>query len=82
MQGRSAHFIEFGTLDFKTLAENGPSLMSIVKPFVKDSKTELTLFSTYLANRHAVTLAKRGKDTPFDIPNAEILLKQYTNKKS
>jgi len=81
MQGRSAHFIEFGTLDFKTLAENGPSLMSIVKPFVKDSKTELTLFSTYLANRHAVTLAKRGKDTPFDIPNAEILLKQYTNKK-
>jgi len=81
MQGRSAHFIEFGTLDFKTLAENGPSLMSIVRPFVKDSKTETTLFGTYLVNRHAVTLAKRGKDTPIDIPNAEILLKKYTNKK-
>lgn len=81
MQGRSAHFIEFGTLDFNTLAENGPSLISITKPFVKDSKTETTLFSTYLINRHAVTLAKRGKDTPVDISNAEILLKKYTNRK-
>jgi len=81
MQGRSAHFIEFGTLDFKTLAENGPSLMSIVKPFVKDSKTETTLFSTYLINRHAITLAKKGKESGVDIPNAEIFLKKYTNKK-
>jgi len=81
MQGRSAHFIEFGTLDFKTLAENGPSLMSIVKPFVKNSKTETALFSTYLTNRHAVTLAKRGKESGVDIPNAEIFLKKYTNKK-
>ena len=80
MQGRSAHFIEFGTLDFNTLAENGPSLISIVKPFVKD-KTETKLLSTYLTNRHAVTLAKRGKDTPVDIPNAEIFLKKYANKK-
>lgn len=81
MQGRSAHFIEFGTLDFNTLAENGPSLMSIVRPFVKDSKTETALFSTYLTNRHAVTLAKRGKESGVDIPNAEIFLKKYTNKK-
>tara|TARA_R100000951_G_scaffold85912_1_gene73621 strand:- start:298 stop:4116 length:3819 start_codon:yes stop_codon:yes gene_type:complete len=81
MQGRSAHFIEFGTLDFKTLAENGPSLMSIVKPFVKDTKTETALFSTYLTNRHAVTLAKKGKESGVDIPNAEIFLKKYTNKK-
>ena len=81
MQGRSAHFIEFGTLDFKTLSENGPSLTSIVAPFVKESKNETALFGTYLTNRHAVTLAKRGKDTPVDIPNAEILLKKYANKK-
>jgi len=81
MQGRSAHFIEFGTLDFKTLSENGPSLTSIVAPFVKESKNETALFSTYLTNRHAVTLAKRGKDTPIDIPNAEILLKKYANRK-
>jgi hypothetical protein len=81
MQGRSAHFIEFGTLDFKTLSENGPSLTSIVSPFVKESKNETALFGTYLTNRHAVTLAKRGKDTPVDIPNAEIFLKKYTNRK-
>ena len=54
------------TLDFKTLDEVGPSLISIVKPFVKD-KTELNLLSTYLTNRHAVPLAKRGKETGVDI---------------
>jgi hypothetical protein len=81
MKGRSAHFIEFGTLDFKTLAETGPSLISIVKPFVKD-KTELNLLSTYLTNRHAVTLAKRNKETGVDIPNAEIFLKKYSKQKS
>ena len=80
MKGRSAHFIEFGTLDFKTLNETGPSLISIVKPFVKD-KTELNLLSTYLTNRHAVTLAKRNKETGVDIPNAEIFLKKYSKEK-
>ncbi len=80
MKGRSAHFIEFGTLDFKTLDEVGPSLISIVKPFVKD-KTELNLLSTYLTNRHAVTLAKRGKETGVDISNAEIFLKKYSKEK-
>jgi hypothetical protein len=80
MKGRSAHFIEFGTLDFKTLGETGPSLISIVKPFVKD-KTELNLLSTYLVNRHAVTLAKRNKETGVDIPNAEIFLKKYNKEK-
>ena len=80
MKGRSAHFIEFGTLDFKTLGETGPSLISIVKPFVKD-KTELNLLSTYLVNRHSVTLAKRNKETGVDIPNAEIFLKKYNKEK-
>ena len=80
MKGRSAHFIEFGTLDFKTLNETGPSLISIVQPFVKD-KTELNLLSTYLTNRHAVTLAKRNKETGVDIPNAEIFLKKYSKEK-
>ena len=80
MQGRSAHFIEFGTLDFNTLAETGPSLMSIVKPFVKD-KTETKLLSTYITNRQAVSLAKRGKESGIDILNAEIFLKKYANIK-
>lgn len=80
MQGRSAHFVEFGTLDFKTLAENGPSLMSIAEPFVK-KKTEAKLFSTYLTNRQAVSLAKINKESGVDIPNAQIFLKKYSNKK-
>jgi len=80
MQGRSGHFIEFGTLDFKTLSENGASLMSIVKPFVKE-KSETKLLSTYLINRQAVSLAKRNKETGVDIPNAEIFLKKYSKEK-
>jgi hypothetical protein len=80
MQGRSAHFIEFGTLDFNTLAETGPSLMSIAKPFVKE-KSETKLLSTYITNRQAVSLAKRGKESGVDIPNAEIFLKKYANIK-
>lgn len=80
MQGRSGYFIEFGTLDFKTLSENGASLMSIVKPFVK-KKSETKLLSIYLINRHAVSLAKRNKETGVDIPNAEIFLKEYSKKK-
>lgn len=80
MQGRSAHFVEFGTLDFKTLAENGPSLMSIAEPFVK-KKTEAKLFSTYLTNRQAISLAKKNKESGVDIPNAQIFLKKYANKK-
>lgn len=80
MQGRSGHFIEFGTLDFNTLSENGPSLMSIVKPFVKE-KSEINLFSTYLTNRQGLSLAERSKETGIDIDNAKIFIKKYSNKK-
>lgn len=80
MQGRSAHFIEYGTLDFKTLAETGPSLMSIIKPFVT-SRKEQKILSGYLLNKHAIDLDARGKPNPIDIPNAKIFIKDYKNKK-
>ena len=80
MQGRSAHFIEYGTLDFNTLSVNGPSLMSIVKPFVQE-KTETRLLSSYLANKQAIDLMSRGKDTPFDMDTAKVFVKKYEKKK-
>jgi hypothetical protein len=80
MQGRSAHFIEYGTLDFKTLSQNGPSLVSITKPFVQ-KRTETRLFSTYLLNKHAIDLMNRGKDTPFDMATAKAFVEKYKNKK-
>ena len=80
MQGRSAHFIEYGTLDFKTLTENGPSLRSITKPFVQKT-TETRLLSFYLANKQAIDLMNRGKDTPFDMATAKAFVEKYKNKK-
>jgi hypothetical protein len=80
MQGRSAHFIEYGTLDFNTLSQNGPSLMSITKPFVLE-RTEQKLFSTYLLNKQAIDLMNRGKDTPFDMATAKEFVEKYKNKK-
>ncbi len=80
MQGRSAHFIEYGTLDFKTLTQNGPSLRSITKPFVEKT-TETRLLSSYIANKHAIDLMTRGKDTPFDMATAKAFVEKYKNKK-
>jgi len=76
MQGRSAHFVEYATLDFKTLSEKGKSLVAVVEPFSKDPK-KLKLASTYLINKFAIDLAARGKETGVDIPNAKIFIKKY-----
>jgi len=54
--------------------------MSIAKPFVKE-KSETKLLSTYITNRQAVSLAKRGKESGVDIPNAEIFLKNMQTLK-
>jgi hypothetical protein len=82
MQGRSGYFIEYGTLDFKTLAENGKSLMKIVEPMalLKNSKDELRLFSTYLTNKRAIELSERGIETGIDIPNAKIFVNKYSKR--
>jgi hypothetical protein len=75
--GRASYFIEHKTLDFKTLADKGPGLIEILEPIASVSKKELQLFSAYLANRHALTLAKRGKETGIDIGNAKIFVEKY-----
>jgi len=79
MQGRSAHFVEYGTLDFATLKDKGPSLISIVEPFAKDKKV-LKLFSAYLTNKHAIDLSTRGIETGIDIPNARKFIEKYKSK--
>lgn len=82
MQGRSAHFIEYGTLDFKTLAENGSSLIKVVEPMasLKTSKEELRLFSTYLTNKRAIELSQRNIETGIDIANAKIFVDKYSKR--
>jgi hypothetical protein len=80
--GRASYFIENKTLDFKTLADKGPGLVDIVEPIASVSKKELQLFSAYLANRHALTLAKRGKETGIDINNAKIFVEKYSTRET
>jgi len=80
--GRASYFIENKTLDFKTLADKGPGLVDIVEPIASVSKKELQLFSAYLANRHALTLTKRGKETGIDINNAKIFVEKYSTRET
>ncbi len=53
--GKATHFLEHGTVDFKTLATNGESLAEIVKP-VK----EMDGFRNFIVSRRAVELHGRG----------------------
>ena len=80
--GRASYFIEYKTLDFKTLKDKGPGLIEIVEPMASVSQKELQLFSTYLTNRHALTLAKRGKETGIDINNAKIFVEKYSTRET
>lgn len=80
--GRANYFIEYKTLDFKTLKDKGLGLVDIVEPMASVSKQELALFSTYLTNRHALTLAKRGKETGIDINNAKIFVEKYSKRET
>jgi hypothetical protein len=82
MSGRGNYFIEHKTLDFKTLADKGPGLVDIVEPMAGVSKKELQLFSSFLLNRHALTLAKRGKETGIDINNAKIFVEKYSTRET
>jgi len=78
-QGRAVHFLEYGTLDFKTLAEKGPSFLSIVQPYakVKDPKKSIDALDLYLGNKQAIDLATRGIKTNVDIENAKKFVKKY-----
>ena len=80
MQGRSAHFVEYGTLDFKTLADKGPSLTSIVEPIAKKGKNELKLFSAYLKDKQSLDLNKRGIPTRINPENAKKFVEKYKDR--
>jgi len=76
MPNRAAYFIEFNTLNGKTLADKGLGLKEITKDIIKKGKTETQLFETYLMNRRAIELNNRGIETGFNISTA----KEFVNK--
>ena len=77
MPNRAAYFIEFNTLNGKTLADKGLGLKDITADIVKKGKNEFQLFETYLTNRRAVELNARGIETGFDIATAKAFTKKY-----
>ena len=77
MPNRAAYFIEFNTLNGKTLADKGLGLKDITADIVKKGKNEFQLFETYLTNRRAVELNARGIETGFDIATAKTFTKKY-----
>tara|TARA_A100001011_G_scaffold154640_1_gene163168 strand:- start:656 stop:4282 length:3627 start_codon:yes stop_codon:yes gene_type:complete len=76
MPNRAAHFIEYNTLNAKTLSDKGLGLKQITKDIIKEGKIETQLFETYLSNRRAIELEGRGIETGFNIKTA----KEFVNK--
>jgi len=77
MPNRAAYFIEYNTLNGKTLADKGLGLKDITADIIKKGKNEMQLFETYLTNRRAVELNARGIETGFDITIAKAFTKKY-----
>ena len=77
MPNRAAYFIENKTINNKTLGDKGSGLKDIVEPIVKKGKKELELFETYLLNRRAIELDKRGIQSNFDIAVAKEFVNKY-----
>jgi len=77
MPNRAAYFIEYNTLNGKTLADKGLGLKDITADIIKKGKNEMQLFETYLTNRRAVELNARGIETGFDIATAKAFTKKY-----
>ena len=81
--GKADQFLEFGTFDFKTYENNGPSLKDILQkgvgrdfPEITDvEKVDLNGFRAYIAAKRAVELDGRGIESGFDIEAAKVVVK-------
>jgi len=81
--GKANQFLEFGTFDFKTYENNGPSIKDILQkgvgrdfPEITDAeKVDLNGFRAYAAAKRAVELDGRGIESGFDIEAAKVVVK-------
>jgi hypothetical protein len=70
------HFVERGTIDFKTLQVNGKGLNEIVAPF----KENLREFEAFLISKRAMDYEKRGLSAGFDMAAAKEVIKMGEKK--
>jgi len=80
MPNRAAYFIEFNTLNGKTLTDKGLGLKEVTKDIIKQGKNETQLFETYLMNRRAIELSERKIETGFNIEIAKQFVNQNKSK--
>lgn len=70
MISRGEHFLNYGTLDFKTLEVKSQPLITILEPITKDIATYKE-FSAYAIAKRAIEKSKQGFETGIDIKAAE-----------
>ncbi len=77
LSGTSEAFLKYGTRDFKTGKEVGPSLKDVLRPI----RAETELFSGYLTSKRALEYIEMGKN-PADITKeqAEAYISKYQDK--
>jgi hypothetical protein len=80
LPNRAGYFIENKTINNKTLSDRGSGLKEVVEPIIKKGKTELELFETYLLNRRAIELNKRGIESNFDNAVAKEFVSKYNSR--
>lgn len=78
MENRAVHFTEFGTLDFKTLNNNGASLKKVVEP-IKTLK-DLVEAEAYLVAKRVVEKEAQGIKTGFSLKDAKATVKEHKQK--
>ena len=64
--GKGFHWIKYGTLDFKTLKNNGKSLQQILKKVIKNP-LEYKEFSTFAIAKRAMEKFEQGIETGFSL---------------
>ena len=78
MEGRAMHFIRFGTLDFKTLKNNGKSLIKVLDP-IKNAK-DMKQAISYFVSKRALEKAEQGKETGFPLEEARTVVRELGPK--
>jgi len=78
MEGRAMHFIRFGTLNFKTLKNNGKSLIQVLEP-IKNAKDMKEAIS-YFVSKRALEKAEQGKETGFPLEEARAVVRELGPK--
>lgn len=78
MENRAVHFTEFGTLDFKTLSNNGISLKKILKPIT--NLKELAEAEAYLVAVRVKEKEGQGIKTGFPMREINQVIKEHSSK--